>query len=162
MDVLSIIAIILFIAGFVFLAIEVAVPGFGLPGISGIICLVAGVFLAADSFQEGVIITLVVLALLGVMFVILLRLLASGKLKSPLVLKEEQTREEGYISSSDMNFLLGKEGVAVTDLRPSGSGDFDGVKLDVLSEGSYISKGTLLVISKVEGSKLIVKEKSEE
>lgn len=161
LDMYTIIAIILFIIGFILLAVEVVVPGFGVPGIAGIICLVAGVFLAADSFQEGVIITLIVLALLGIMLVIMLRLLASGRLKSPIVLKEEQTRTEGYLSSEDLNYLLGRTGAAVTDLRPSGVADFDGVSFDVITEGTYITKGTSLIIFKVQGSKLIVREYKE-
>ncbi|MBQ8231857.1 MAG: serine protease [Lachnospiraceae bacterium] len=157
LDLLSVIAIILFIAGFALLAVEVAVPGFGVPGISGIICLVVGIFVASDSFQEGVIITLIILALLGVMCVVLLRLISSGKLKSPIVLKEEQTRAEGYLSSNDLQYLLGRKGIATTDLRPSGIGEFDGVSFDVISEGTYITRGTPLIISKVQGAKLIVK-----
>ncbi len=159
MDLLTGIAIVLFIAGFILLAVEMVVPGFSAPGISGIICLIVGVFLAADTFREGVIITLIVLALLGIMFAILLSLLSSGKLKSPIILEEEQKNSEGYLSSKDLQYLLGKEGVAVTDLRPSGTGDFDGVVLDIISEGRYIEKGTPLVIAKVEGSKLVVKER---
>jgi len=158
MDLLTGIAIVLFIAGFILLAVEIVMPGFSAPGISGIICLIVGVFLVADSFREGIIITLIVLALLGIMFSILLSLLSSGKLKSPLILEEEQKRAEGYLSSQDLKYLLGKEGVAMTDLRPSGTGDFDGVVLDILSEGRYIEKGTPLVIAKVEGSKLVVRE----
>lgn len=160
MEILSIVAIVLLIAGFILIGIEMVVPGFSLPGISGIACLVAGVFLASDSIEEGVIITLIVLALLGIMFVILLFLLSSGKLKSPIILKEEQKTEQGYISSNDLEYLLGKEGIAATDLRPSGMGDFDGVVLDVISGGTYIDKGTPLIIDKVKGSKLIVKEKT--
>ncbi len=159
MEILSIVAIALLIAGFVLLGIEMVVPGFSLPGISGIICLVAGVLLAADSVEEGIIITLIVLALLGIMFAVLLWLLSKGKLKSPIILKEEQKTDQGYISSKDLEYLLGKEGTAATDLRPSGMGDFDGVVLDVLSEGTYIDKGTPLIIHRVQGSKLIVKEK---
>ena len=158
MDLYSVIAVVLFIAGFALLAVEVAVPGFGVPGISGIICLVVGIFVASDSFQEGVIITLIILALLGIMCVVLLRLMSSGKIKSPIVLKEEQTRTEGYLSSNDLQYLLGRKGTATTDLRPSDIGEFDGVSFDVLSEGTYIIKGTPLIISKVQGSKLIVKE----
>ena len=160
LDLLSIIAVILFIAGFVLLAVEVAVPGFGVPGISGIICLVVGIFLAADSFQEGVMITLIILALLGIMCVVLLRLMSSGKIKSPIVLKEEQTRTEGYLSSNDLQYLLGRQGTAATDLRPSGIGEFDGVSFVVISEGTYITRGTPLIIAKVQGSKLIVKVNS--
>ena len=47
MEILSIVAIVLLVAGFVLLGIEMVVPGFSLPGISGIICLVIGVLLAA-------------------------------------------------------------------------------------------------------------------
>lgn len=159
MDILSIVAIALFIAGFILLGIEMVVPGFSVPGVTGIICLAAGVFLVADSIEEGIIITIIVLALLGIMFAVLLSLLSKGKLKSPIILKEEQKTEEGYISSNDLEYLLGKEGVAVTDLRPSGMGDFDGITFDVISEGTYIDKGTLLIINKVKGSKLIVKAK---
>ena len=56
------------------------------------------------------------------------------------------------------SYLLGKKGVAETDLRPTGVGNFEGVNFDVISEGKYISKGTNLEIIKVNGSKLIVKE----
>ena len=49
LDMFSIIAAILFIAGFVLLAVEVAVPGFGAPGVSGIICLIAGIILVVSG-----------------------------------------------------------------------------------------------------------------
>lgn len=152
-----IIAIILFIAGFILIGIEMVIPGFGVPGISGIICLVVAIFLVSDSFVEGAVIALIILALLGIMFAIILGLLSKAKLKSPLILKDEQRKEKGFISNSDLNYLLGKQGEAITDLRPTGTADFDGVEFDVISEGKYISKGTRLVIYKVQGSKLIVK-----
>jgi membrane-bound ClpP family serine protease len=74
-----------------------------------------------------------------------------------LILKDEQNKEKGFISNNDLNYLLGKQGIAITDLRPSGMADFDGIEFDVISEGKYISKDTKLVIYKVQGSKLIVK-----
>lgn len=161
MEILTIIAMILFIIGFLLLAVAVVAPGFGVPEIGGAACLVVGIFLAADSFQEGILITLVVLVLLSIMLAVLLRLLASGKLKSPLILEEEQKQEQGYISSGDLQYLLGKEGIATTDLRPSGAADFDGVGFDVISDGKYLEKGTPLIIYKVQGSKLMVKEKKD-
>ncbi|MNO81856.1 hypothetical protein D3C76_731130 [compost metagenome] len=76
----------------------------------------------------------------------------------PLILSDEQKKEHGYISSSDLDYLLGKRGVAITDLRPSGSVDIDGVKFDVISDGEYISIGTKVEIFKVSGVKLLVKK----
>lgn len=157
MGITLIIAIVLFIAGFILIGIEMAVPGFSVPGVSGIICLVVAIFLVSDSFMEGAVIALIILALLGIMFAIILSLLSRAKLKSPIILKDEQNKEKGFISSTDLRYLLGKQGVAVTDLRPSGTGDFDGIEFDVISEGKYITKETKLVIYKVQGSKLIVK-----
>jgi len=159
MDVLVMLAIILLVAGFVLIGIEMVLPGFSVPGVAGIICLIAGIFMAADDIKEGVIITLVVLGLLLIMMVTVLKLLSSGKLKSPIVLQEEQAKSEGYISSGDLQYLLGKEGVAITDLRPTGRADFDGITFDVITEGSYVEKGAALIIYKVQGSKLIVKIK---
>ncbi len=156
-DWLFIIAIILFIAGFILIGIEMIAPGISVPGIAGTACLIVGIFLASDSIEEGVVITIILLVLLGIMLAIILGVLSKGKLKSPIVLKEELNKEKGYISSSDLNYLLGKRGVATSDLRPTGTGSFDEIELDVISEGKYIVKGTKLVIDRVQGSKLIVK-----
>jgi membrane-bound ClpP family serine protease len=156
-DWLFLLAILLFITGFILIGIEMITPGLHAPGIIGTGCLILAIFLVADSLEEGAIITLIVLALLGIMLAVILGLLSNGKLKSPIILKEEQNKDKGYISSSDLNYLLGKQGIALTDLRPTGVGNFEGIDFDVISEGKYISKGTKLVIYKVQGSKLIVK-----
>ncbi len=158
MDTMTLVGILLLIAGFIFVGIELVLPGFSVPGVSGIICLVIGVFLLADSAMEGAVITIAVLALLGILMAMVLWLLSHGKLKSPLILDEEQKKKEGYLSSSDLNYLLGRKGVTVTDLHPTGVGQFDGVKFDVRSEGGYLSKGVKIEIIKVEGSKLVVRQ----
>ena len=53
MDGFMILGIVLLAAGFLFVGIETLIPGFGAPGILGGCCLVAGVFLIADSVQEA-------------------------------------------------------------------------------------------------------------
>ncbi|MFR8548929.1 MAG: NfeD family protein [Lachnospiraceae bacterium] len=159
MEAVQLLGIILLIAGFVLVGIEMVLPGFSVPGISGIVCFVAGVFIIADSVMEAAVITIAILAVLGIMMAVILHLLSRGKLKTPIVLEEEQRSTEGYISSGDLKYLLGKQGTAATDLRPAGIGKFDGVNFDVMSEGNYISKGTEIEIIKVEGSKLVVKQR---
>lgn len=159
MDSLILIGILLLVAGFILAGIEMVLPGFSVPGVSAIICLVAGVFVLADSVMEAAFITIAVLALLGILMAVILWLLSKGKLRSPIILEEEQKKTEGYLSSSDLKYLLGKQGISATDLRPAGIGKFDEVNFDVVSEGNYISKGTGIEIIKVEGSKLVVKER---
>ena len=162
MDGLTILGLLCLMAGFIFVGIEMVVPGFSVPGISGIVCLIAGVFLLADTVMEGFFITVIVLALLGILMAVMLYLLSKGKFRSPIILEEEQKSTEGYLSSSDLKYLLGKKGVAMTDLRPTGVGQIDGINFDVISEGNYISAGEPVEIIKVEGSKLIVRVSKED
>lgn len=159
LDGMTLMSIILLIAGFVLIGIEMTMPGISFPGIAGSICLIASVFLIADGIVEAAVIIIIILAVLGVMLGVILWLLSRGKLIRPIILEDEQKKEHGYLSSSDLEYLLGKEGVAATDLRPSGMGNFEGVQFDVISEGQYILKGSAIVICKVKGSKLIVKQK---
>ena len=153
-----VIGILLLIAGFILVGTEMVLPGFGVPGISGIICLVAGILLTADTIEEGLTITLVVIVLLAVMFTIILAMLHMKKIKPPIVLQEELKAEKGYLSSSDLEYLVGKEGVTVTDLRPAGKCNIDGVEFDVRSEGKYIARGSNVRISRIQGNTLIIKE----
>ncbi len=157
-DWILVLTIGLFITGFILVGIEMMTPGLHAPGIFGTASLLVAIYLISDSFVEGTIITIIVLAILAIMLAVILSLLSSGKLKSPIILKEAQNKKEGYTSSNDLKHLLGKQGIALTDLRPSGIGSFDGVDQDVISEGKYIIKDTKIVIFKVHGSKLVVKE----
>jgi membrane-bound ClpP family serine protease len=116
------------------------------------------VVLTAENFAQALVMILGILAILGIMLGVVLTFFTKGKFFKPLILPDEQKKEHGYISSSDLDYLLGKSGVAVTDLRPTGSVDIDGVKFDVISEGEYINKGTNVEIFKVSGVKLLVKK----
>ena len=158
MDVVMIIGLILLIAGFVLAGIEMVVPGFGAPGICGIICLVAGVFLTADSVEAGIFITVVVIVILGILMTVIMGFLSQKKFKSPIV-SDEDLKAGVPISSSDLEYLIRKEGKASTDLKPAGKGNFEGIELDIFSEGPYIKKGTSIVISRINENRLMVKEK---
>lgn len=154
----SILGIVLMIIGFVLVGIEMVLPGFSFPGIGGIACLVTSIFLTSKTIEQGIILTIIIIALLGIMLATILWLLSKGKISKSIVLTEELNKEKGYISSNDLNYLLGKKGVASTDLRPTGIGDFDGITFDVISGGNYIIKGTPIVIQEVQGSKIMVKQ----
>lgn len=159
MTTFEIIGIVLLIAGFVLAGIEMAVPGFGLPGISGILCLVLGIILTADSVASGIVMAIIVIVILGVMLAVVMTILSSKKMKSPIVLREDVKGEQGFLESSDLEYLVGKEGIATTDLRPAGKGVFEEIEFDILSGGSYINKGQNIRISRIKDNKLIVTEK---
>ena len=125
------------------------------PGAFGVF---AGVIVAADSVLEGLVLTIIVVLLLCLLFTIAVRSASSGALaKSPLVLKESATKQDGFTSGEDMAYFLNREGVVTTMLRPVGMADFDGVKLEVLSEGEIVEAGSRVKVVKVEGRKLLVR-----
>ena len=92
------------------------------------------------------------------MLVISIIIFNSKKVKSPIKLDTEVQGKDLFIDGKDMEYLIGKKGEAVTDLKPSGKGEFDGVKLDILSEGDYIKKGTTLEITEIKNNKIFVRE----
>lgn len=158
MDGLMVIGILLLLAGFVLVGTEMVLPGFGAPGIIGGICLVAGIILTADSLEQGLTTTVVVVVLLAIMFIIILTLFHMKKIKPPIVLQEELKAEKGYLSSADLEYLVGKEGVASTDLKPAGKCNIDGVEFDVRSDGRYIARNSRVQIIRIQGNTLIIKE----
>ena len=158
MDTLVWIGIALLIAGFVLVGIELVVPGFGAPGICGIICLVAGVFLVTDSLEEGIMVTVVVIVILGILMAVIMGLMHYRKFRSPIILDTALHSEDVSLGTSDLNYLLDREGIATTNLHPAGKGNFDGIDLDVVSEGTYIEKGSSIVIYKISANRLIVKK----
>ena len=56
---------------------------------------------------------------------------------------------------------LGRRGVAVTDLRPVGVGEFDGNRADVICEAGHLPKGTPIVVIKAKGYQKIVRRLTE-
>lgn len=59
--------------------------------------------------------------------------------------------------AQDLSIYDGREGVAVTDLRPAGNALFDGRKLDVVTAGDLIARGRRVRVIRVEGNRVVVK-----
>lgn len=149
------------IAGLALLIVEVFMPGFGIPGISGIILLIVSAVLlwinAGPLAALGLVV--VIVALIAILLSITLKSAANGRLsKSPIILKDAERPEDGYLASNDMSIFIGREGETRTVLRPSGIADFDGVRLNVVSDGMYIKQGMRVRIDRVEGSRIVVEE----
>ena len=65
--------------------------------------------------------------------------------------------ENTQLEASDLDYLLHREGTASTDLRPVGKGDFDGIELDIVSDGAYIKKGSRIKIVQISSNRLMVR-----
>jgi len=153
-------SIILFIAGLTLLVVEMFQPGFGFFGILGIIILVCCIFVTAQSVPQAVILTVFFIMLLLILLGIFLFFMSKGKLPNKLVLRDSETKEDGYTGTRDMQEFMGKTGVVTSICRPVGNVDFDGVKLEVVSQGEFIEKGKQVEVIEIEGNRVVVKEKS--
>jgi membrane-bound ClpP family serine protease len=154
---ITVLSAVCLVVGLIFMTIEIFHPGFGVFGILGAISLISGVVLTAQNTTEAFILIMALLAVLAVIFTAFLRSASKGKLNKTLVLNNTLDRESGYIGTEDLNYLLGKEGTTTTVLRPSGTADFQGVRLDVVSDGQFIPQNTKVKIIKVEGRRIVVK-----
>lgn len=136
--------------------VEVFLPGFGLPGISGLLLIGAGIVLAALNLGTvtAVGILLVVIAVLALLISLILHYVSrSGRYRSALFLEEK----DDLNAREDMNVLLGKTGIARSALRPAGIGDFDGVRLNVVTEGGFIEKDEPIEIIRVDANRIVVR-----
>ena len=152
--------LICFVVGIGLLVLEAFMPGFGLPGISGIVLEIVAIVIT--WFNHGPMaalgMTLVILSIIAIAISVSLRSAAKGKLsKSKIILHDAETDAAGYRATEDMEVFLGREGVTTTVLRPTGMADFDGVRLNVISEGDYVESGTAVQIVRVEGSRVLVR-----
>ena len=155
--VLNLPLILCLLAGVSLLVVEVFVPGFGLPGVSGLILTVIGVVITWRNYGPvaGLAATLIALALAGIAISVSIKSAANGKLSRSALILNEVTPT---VDHEETDALLGKTGKTVTVLNPVGFAEFDGVRLNVVTEGSYLEKDRPVQVTKVEGNKIIVKE----
>lgn len=164
--------IALFFIGVILIALEIfVIPGFGVTGILGIICLVCGLafsMVSNDYFDfklahPGMLFNSF-LIVIGSMFLAVILMVIFGKniLKSSafkrLVLEDEQKSDQGYTSSVSKADLLHKQGVAKTVLRPSGKIEIDGVWYDAVALDGFIDAGDLIYVEKHENYNLFVRK----
>jgi membrane-bound serine protease (ClpP class) len=156
-------AVLIFLLGLILLAVEVLIlPGFGVAGVIGIASLVISVVLAAPSLDQAVV--SLVIALIGTIVLLLLsiKFLPTRRVWQKLVLGVKQKTDSGYVApETNLTRLLDAEGVSITILRPAGTAEINGERVDVVAEGSFIPNNTPIKVVKVEGTRVVVREQKQ-
>jgi membrane-bound ClpP family serine protease len=147
-----------FAIGFILLIIEMFLPGFGVAGITGSILMLIGIILISQNFIDALLTVLIIVAILGIILFILFRSGATGKLSKTIVLKDSLGKKSGFSGSEDLSAYNSREGTATSNLRPSGTADFKGIRLNVVTQGEYIEKGSKIKVITAEGSRVVVEK----
>jgi len=151
--------------GLIALGVEVfLLPGFGVAGVLGIILIASSMLLAligsaptgADVLQAAAVLGAALVVTIAVVFG-WLRHLPNSTRWSGLLLRHSTQASEGFISAPQRSELIGRAGVALTDLRPSGTAVFDEERLDVVTEGEFVKSGSGVTVLRSDGYRHVVR-----
>lgn len=142
----------LMLVGVALLALEVVVlPGVGLIGAMGLVGVAAAVWAAYAMIGPAY--AGVTLAGAVLTSALAFWLLPRTRLGRSMVLETATTARVG---DPRLLALVGKEGVALTPLRPSGTIEVDGAPIDVITDGEYVERGSRVRVLVVRGSRVQV------
>lgn len=117
--------------------------------------------MASSSVTQAITAILIAIVVTTIVIALIIKYLPKRNLSKTLFLDTNLDKEGGFVSSKEELNLIGKEGISVTYLRPSGKVEIDGETYDATTDGIYIPKDKSIIVASVVGSRLKVKEKIE-
>ena len=168
--------IILFLAGIVFVAMEIFVlPGFGIFGIGGLLMIVVSLVLASQDFiipRTSAELARLPLSLLPVVgaglgfftaIFALRKLLPNSPYLKNMLLSPRNNQDETGLQSDhdpeaivDWSYLLGSTGETITRLFPAGKARISGKVYDVITDGRMVDKGQKVEVIEAVGNRVVV------
>jgi membrane-bound serine protease (ClpP class) len=178
----------LFVLGILLLLIEIFVlPGFGIAGFTGIICIAAGLFgmliknppdklpwpqTAFDwkLFTNGVLGLSFGFAGFVVLAWLLSKYLPRIQFLSGLILVPTAAKQGGQMrvsmtippESEIISVNMGDAGEVISTLRPTGKARFGDAVVDVVAEAEFLDKGTKVEIIEIHGNRVVVTKRKTE
>lgn len=149
-----VLVVTLLLVGAILLLAETVLPGM-IAGILGVLCLVAGVAMGYQEFGattgNWILFSTLVGLLIG--FVLWLKYFPESRF-ARLYTSKGTVGEIG----TERPELVGQSGVAHTALRPSGVAVIGGERVDVVTEGAMIERGSAVKVIAVEGARVVVRQ----
>ena len=88
-----------------------------------------------------------------------LKILPKTPMGKHLVLSNTESSDKGYTSSQLDKRLIGKTGIALTVLRPSGIVRLENKKYQAVTQGDFIEKDETIEVISIKGIQVVVKKK---
>ncbi|MFT5121877.1 MAG: membrane-bound serine protease (ClpP class) [Kiritimatiellia bacterium] len=144
------------VAGFALIAAEVVVPG-GVLGVLGLLALVGASVISFQIFgTTGGILATVLLMLGSVTFLAgWLYIFPKTRIGKTLTL---QLDGASWKASRIDQGLVGQEGVALSNLVPSGVAMIQDKRTDVVAESTFVDKGSPVKVIEVAGNRVVVRK----
>lgn len=147
-------ALLLLIIGVVSLVVELLLPGFGIFGIVGAIAVFISWAITIFSGVFGIFIVAIEIIIISLAFIFIIKKLKRMQIYGKIILTDVIRKEKKEISN--LEELIGKEGVAKTDIKPFGRAEFNGIILDVYSDTEYIKVLSKIKVTRVFDNKMYV------
>lgn len=153
--------ILLLAGGVVLLLLEIfVIPGFGVTGGLGIMAILVALVIAAPNPLTAVWSVLIALAIASAVIYFTLKNKKTRQVWNRLILRQKLDRAGGYDSADiSLSRFAGKQGRALTVLRPAGAAEIEGEKVDVVTDGEFIEAGTPIEVIRIEGVRVVVRGK---
>ncbi len=148
---------ILILVGLVLMALEVYIPGFILGSIGVVLMLVAA-GISWNQYGLGRTLFVVGIELVGSLATVIasLKVFPETRVGRKMILAASQANQRASLPRPQD--LVGREGVAHTVLRPSGTALVDGNRLDVIAESGMIESGRPVKVVAIRGTRIVVRE----
>ncbi len=154
-----VVPILLLILGLLLVAAEVFFPSMGILAILASVSVGSAVVLAFIhvGVNAGIVFLLAILLLVPLTLLLAFKILPSTPFGKRLILAGPTFDEtSGTAVTRGLESLVGKEGTALSPLRPAGVASIDGKRVDVVTRGMMIEKGTPVRVARIEGNRVIV------
>lgn len=144
--------------GFVLVLTEFFLPG-GVLGTLGGILLIAAIAVGYVRFGPlgGTVVLCVVGVIAAVGFCVGMAILPQTKMGRRLTLGRTLNTGAGLRRQGP---AIGSEGIALTMLRPAGTALVEGHRVDVVTLGEFVEPGTQVLVTAVEGPRVVVCKKA--
>ncbi|WP_226656887.1 NfeD family protein [Guptibacillus hwajinpoensis] len=131
-------------------------------GLIGLAMMVTAVAIPSPTFLYGLLVSSGFLIGTAASF-LFLKVFPARSMWTKMTLKDRLSSEMGYNSmNAEYKGLVGGTAVALTPFRPSGTIEMNEKKYSAISAGSWIDKDTVVVVTSVDGTRIVVEEKKEE
>jgi membrane-bound ClpP family serine protease len=152
-------AVVLVIVALLMIFGEVMIPSGGALSIGAIVVFVAAFVIGfGESMEAGLALVAATVGAVPLTLVAAFKVFPRTPIGKAVILSGD-ARPDGTRAVVDPHekALLGRSGVAVTVLRPSGEAEIDGEMIDVVTGGEMVEAGAKVQVTEVQGNRIVVR-----